>query len=184
MLITRGYLSRVALLASAMVLLNGCSSSDELSKAIDKRDLKKVEKLVPNTTRIDSRGKNGETVLMFVCTSSRPQLVEEVWRRSGPGVLTEKDLEHQATPLHFAMISGDPSIAKFLIEKGAPIDITDANGESPIFWAVRYDNIDAAKALIGKRARIDHRNDDGYTALDLARICSRKGFIDLLSLRR
>ncbi|MDD9899489.1 MAG: ankyrin repeat domain-containing protein [Alphaproteobacteria bacterium] len=57
---------------------------------------------------------------------------------------------------------------KELIAAGAEVDYRDSSGETPLMWAVRYNNTLLAKMLIEAGADMDARNRYGETACDIA----------------
>eukprot|EP00697_Spironema_sp_BW2_P002458 gnl/Spiro4/13273_TR7049_c0_g1_i2.p1 gnl/Spiro4/13273_TR7049_c0_g1~~gnl/Spiro4/13273_TR7049_c0_g1_i2.p1 ORF type:complete len:145 (+),score=12.05 gnl/Spiro4/13273_TR7049_c0_g1_i2:241-675(+) len=63
------------------------------------------------------------------------------------------------TPLHWACCqNADPSIAIFLLERGADPNALDEYGESPLFYACRYGHADLVRALIECGADVNLSN--------------------------
>jgi cytohesin len=68
--------------------------------------------------------------------------------------------------LHFAADAGDPAVIDTLCAAGAPVDGIDVSGRTPIFFAAwSEDNPEAVRALLEHGASVDHRDDQGSTAL-------------------
>jgi len=84
-------------------------------------------------------------------------------------------------PLHSAAYQGLIEIARLLCDHGADIEARDDNGLRPLHYAARYDNISVVKELIEVRnADVNARNDDGGTALRIARVHSHADIADYL----
>ena len=90
-----------------------------------------------------------------------------------------------AQPIHAAVIGGPgPSswnperqvkVIRYLIEAGADPDATAAGGVSPLLRAVRNRCSAAVRALLDAGADRNWRNDNGSSALDLARLTTGRG---------
>lgn len=52
------------------------------------------------------------------------------------------------TPAHIAVKKLKLSLLEALIEAGAPVDIPDNNGETPLLTALHMDDVDAAYLLV------------------------------------
>jgi len=104
------------------------------------------------------------------------------------------------TPLHYAANQGEIKIAKLLIEKRAPLNIQNMFGQTPLhcasnhkhfkfncedcrsqykYCSVSHGRIEVVKLLIEKGAKLYLEDEDGCTALDLAR---NKGFEEVVNL--
>ncbi|WP_428771058.1 ankyrin repeat domain-containing protein [Treponema sp. HNW] len=69
------------------------------------------------------------------------------------------------SPLHFAVISGENSIVRFLLEQGVSINAKDISGSTPLHEAVRYGRADIAALLLDAGADINARDSIGKTPL-------------------
>jgi len=75
------------------------------------------------------------------------------------------------TPLHWAASQGHIEIVRLLCDRGADVEARDIGGRRPLHWAAYHGHISVVKELIEDRnAEINARNDDGGTALTMARI--------------
>jgi ankyrin repeat protein len=77
----------------------------------------------------------------------------------------------QQTPLHIAVskfTDKHAEISELLIENGAEIDAVDNKGESPIFIAVKANNMKMVKLLKEKGANLETDNYTGYSILHYA----------------
>lgn len=94
------------------------------------------------------------------------------------------------SPLHYAANQGRINITKLLIEKGAPLNIQNIFGQAPLHLAVNHEKsefdckdcgsryqycaashgrIEVVKLLIEKKVKLYLEDEDGFTALDLAK---------------
>ncbi len=64
--------------------------------------------------------------------------------------------------------NSDVQYIQDLIAVGSPINHTFGIGQTALFSAVTYGNVEIVKLLISKGADINARNNDGQTAWDLA----------------
>ena len=73
-----------------------------------------------------------------------------------------------ATPLHMAVLSDQHDVARFLIDKGANINVPakDEYGGTPLHWAAILGRVEMARQLIDAGANVNSRDKNGYTPLD------------------
>ena len=90
--------------------------------------------------------------------------------------LLSKDTSHlrlgdaeDATPLHYASAVGDPETLKLLLAYGAHVNAANVHDETPLLWALIEPDTNNRRekiaTLVKARARINHANVDGETAL-------------------
>jgi hypothetical protein len=84
-----------------------------------------------------------------------------------PPKIDAKDKEGY-TALHWACMRAHWNIAKYLIEKGADLNVVGGDGGTQINWAVHHDNVDIIKTLIDKGAKLNIQNQWGMTELHTA----------------
>jgi ankyrin repeat protein len=113
---------------------------------------------------------SGKTPLHFVarswCESTKSLNCAELLVNLGARV--DDSDEFGQTPLHLAALYGNEQLVQFFIEKKVSIQKKDANGESPLFKAVRggYPNI--INLLLTHRAKKNDCNNKGRTLLHIA----------------
>ena len=75
------------------------------------------------------------------------------------------------TMLGRAALNNEVAMARWLIGRGANVNVVDKLGMTPLLWAAAMDFADPAmiELLLKSGANADARNRDGLTALDLAR---------------
>jgi len=89
------------------------------------------------------------------------------------------ELEVEMTPLNIAICKGDIQTVKKLIEYGTDVNQA-SNGLTPLMYAARYNKVDIIKLLLAKGARLNVKNELGFTALKYAEISKANEAIQLL----
>ncbi|MHB1458252.1 MAG: ankyrin repeat domain-containing protein [Armatimonadota bacterium] len=85
------------------------------------------------------------------------------------------------TPLHYAAAGDHVDIAKFLIENGADINHkTSTDGKSALHWAAFHGNLPVIEQLVSMGAMINDKDDDGNTALEIAKQTEKRNLIHFL----
>jgi len=84
-----------------------------------------------------------------------------------------------ATPLVVAITKGDLVVVKKFLEYG--VDVNElTNGKTPLMYAARYNELEIAKLLIEKGAKVDIKDANNLKALDYARISNAKDVFNYL----
>jgi ankyrin repeat protein len=137
-----------------------------LMLAIQEKSMKTVDYLI-NIKGIDLNQTNitNETPLMFAALYG---MLPEV-----KTLVNQKEVQVNRsgwTPLHYACTNGHLDIAQFLVDKGATVDAPSPNGTTPIMMAIRAGNIQLVKLLLDRGADIRIRNQQGFSAIDVAEL--------------
>ena len=81
----------------------------------------------------------------------------------------ELSLFNTPSPMDIAISKGDIESVKKFIEYG--VDVNEkSNGLSPLMLAARYNKVEIMKILIANGARIDSKDENGFTALKYAEL--------------
>jgi ankyrin repeat protein len=75
---------------------------------------------------------------------------------------------------------GNRAAARALLRSGANVNAADADGTTPLHWAVRNDDIDMVRLLLRRGARVRVANRYGATPLSLAALNGSAGMITVL----
>jgi ankyrin repeat protein len=89
------------------------------------------------------------------------------------------ELNESVTPLSVAISKGDIESVKKFIEYGADVNEM-SNGMTPLMIAARYNKTEIIKVLISKGARLDLKDEKGFTALKYAELSNATDAIQLL----
>ena len=87
-----------------------------------------------------------------------------------PQVVDSRD-SRGMTPLHYAATGGNADLVSFLVDKGAKLEVQNAQWKTPLHLAATNDRKDAVVALLKKGAALEARDDYQRTALIL---CARE----------
>jgi ankyrin repeat protein len=89
------------------------------------------------------------------------------------------------SPVDMAVHNNDIALARLFIERGGDVNGIDKAGYTPLLLAASIDFGDTAmmELLLEAGARVDIRNPDGKTALDLAREYQHTRFVPVLERR-
>jgi ankyrin repeat protein len=93
-------------------------------------------------------------------------------KSGAPGTVKNGPLAFSAfTALHAASLSGNPDVAKALVDAGANVNAVDIRGLTPLVWAISTDrpNLQIVKMLLENGADLSIRSKVGETAADWAR---------------
>jgi ankyrin repeat protein len=72
------------------------------------------------------------------------------------------------TALHWASMRAHWDVVKYLIERGADLNVVGGDGGTPINWAVHHDNVEIIKLMVDRGAELNIRNKWGMTELHTA----------------
>jgi ankyrin repeat protein len=141
-----------------------------LMLAIQEKSMKTVDYLI-NVKGIDLNQTNitNETPLMFAALYG---MLPEV-----KTLVNQKEVSVNRsgwTPLHYACTNGHLDIALFLLDKGAAVDAPSPNETTPIMMAIRAGNIQLVRLLLDRGADIRIRNQQGYSAIDVAELFNQE----------
>jgi ankyrin repeat protein len=137
-----------------------------LMLAIQEKSMKTVDYLI-NIKGIDLNQVNitNETPLMFAALyGNLPEVKILVNQKEVPVNRSGW------TPLHYACTNGHLNIAEFLLDKGASVDALSPNGTTPIMMAIRAGNIQLVRLLLDRGADIRIRNQQDFSAIDVAEL--------------
>ena len=70
--------------------------------------------------------------------------------------------------MHYAALGKSGNCIKYLTQKGIPVNITDAKGNTALHIAVLEKDIDIVKILCQLGIKVNIENDEGLTALDIS----------------
>lgn len=86
----------------------------------------------------------------------------------------------EETPLHWAVVQGQLSLAQKLLEKGADPNAADCRGKTPVWDAIYVGNASILKDLLQYNGRLDIPNSCGMTPFGFASFHQDKKLLDVL----
>lgn len=141
------------------------SLNQDLLKAASKGDVSKARLLISQGADVDAVDKAGITPLMEAASGGRPDM-PELWNFNG-----------FATPTyHFSMFKNlvphiphsEMSMARFLIDKGADVNLKNDYGRTALMLAAKYGQADMVELLLENGANVNAKDNNGRAALDYA----------------
>lgn len=126
---------------------------------------------------LEAKSRNGDTALMLACYKGNLPAVEALLAKGAevnrPGW----------APLHYAAAAGHNKIVQLLLDRAAYIDAESPNKTTPIMMAARGGHIMTVKLLLDEGADATLKNDQGMTAIDLAKKYEFKDIAEGLTYR-
>lgn len=120
--------------------------------------------LLSNGAKVENRAQDGWTPLMAAASGGHKRVVEALVSNGANVNARYKD---GRTPLILACEGGHLSIAEILIRSGGDVNARTETGETALM-AASVRNDDLVGLLLGNRARIDEKDQNGFTVLILA----------------
>lgn len=113
----------------------------------------------------DRANADGNTPLMIAAAEGKRRLVRLLL---SAGASVNAGDSGGATPVMLAARNGHLTVVKVLLAAGANVNVSQ-NGRSLLMQIVEGGDLLTAEMLVAAGADVNHRNQDGITALDLAR---------------
>ncbi len=135
------------------------SSSEELFKAIDKKDIGKIKSLLKNIDNIDAKDKYEYTALCRAFEIDSKEIVKLLLDK---GANIEAKDKYGKTLLQVSASNGEKDMVELLLDSGANIGAQDENGNTALHTAK---NESIVSFLIADGANINMKNNIGHTAL-------------------
>jgi ankyrin repeat protein len=79
-----------------------------------------------------------------------------------------KDKARGATAMHYAAKNGDIKTAEVLLKYGANLNATSLAGETPLFWAARFNRLHFVVWLLNRKVNTQAQNATGRRAHQVA----------------
>ena len=139
---------------------------------------------------INAQNHMGWPPLVYACRGDNGEHPEEIQRLLELGADINIQNYKGKTGLHCAAKAGFLNVIKLLIEKGATLDATDSDGETPLFEAIRSTiksgekQRAAIEALLVKGADPNVKNRKGLTSLQVAKRMRRADAGKIVELLR
>lgn len=83
------------------------------------------------------------------------------------------------SPLCQAVAKGDIDTVKKMIEFGSDINAT-SNGMTPLMFAARYNKVEIIKLLLANGAKVNIKDEKGFTALKHAELSNATESVEIL----
>lgn len=142
--------NRLDLPSAAAAGRNKSSNDPPIFKAVDENDIEKVKRMIKRGCNINKVDLNGLTPLHCAALNGSEECVKMLIQAK----CRLMPCQLRLTSLHFAAQNGNPNIINMLIDYGEIVNQSDAMGDTPLSAAVQMNNIEAAKVLLKRGARL------------------------------
>ncbi|GFU32723.1 ankyrin-2 [Nephila pilipes] len=156
-----------------LLMKRGCSLSLKTDKgetplhlAALRSDYNLVKLLIENRADMTSVDHLKRTVLHYACEMGCLKVASLLVEHSSPTIVNLKDSENK-TPLIYASLNGCTSMIACLLSKGANVNATDFEGNSPLIYSMsnQHCSTEMVTMLLNAGANIHHSNAANETAL-------------------
>lgn len=135
----------------------------ELLIALDHWDVEAMEQAVRDGATASKVGASGTSCAVLAATRPIPDLLREVLDRGAP---VNPARPREPNPLFIAAQAGRAPQVRLLLERGAQVDATDAEGRTALMHATAASGApEVLRLLLDAGARIDQADTKGQTAL-------------------
>jgi len=129
-----------------------------------------VKYLLDNGARVDIKNSDGENAFFNLFIFDKPEDKKIFDLLMAKGVDVNEKNKYGATALSYALGSGLAKHVAMLLDKGANININDAEGDSILSEICTIDSIEKSKAvvdvLVAKNIDLNLKDSEGYTLSD------------------
>lgn len=142
-----------------------------LAIGLERNDM--VSHLLKAGARLEEKGPNGATALLWALDAGSPTLVELLLERGAQSGVTDSQGNG---PLHYAALSEDLEFTEsFLGEKADP-NAANAQGETALHWAARENSPQVALALVKAGGDPNVQDNQGRSPLHF---CAAEGHLEV-----
>lgn len=149
----------------------------EMAHAISEGDIDTMKQLIAEGADVNAVDQYNRTLLVWALIKNKPEAFELLLEK---GVDPTIHIEGAGmTVIHGAAETGThPEFLRMLLKYGAPVDIENGGGATPLFYAMG--NPETVQILINHGADINHQNTVGGTPLHAA--AAAGDYIDVIRL--
>jgi ankyrin repeat protein len=156
--------------------------------AVDSASVRIVHLLIESGVPVNTQDYDGTTALhhLILALQKNPKkekTYREILEYLVPIVEVNGSDINGVSALHLAAEFGDLESMRLLIQNGAIVNITDHQGENPLFYAVRAGHYKIIRALVEEfNINIDMMNEDEENVLDLCMAIGEQNLIDFVKI--
>ncbi|MBD3905868.1 ankyrin repeat domain-containing protein [Chryseobacterium sp. Ch-15] len=137
-------------------------------------EVKELMKQNPNI--INENNENGFSPLILACYRGNIEVAKFL-------IDNVKDVNYKSqegTALAGLSVKYNKELAEDLLKKGANPNIADSTGFTPLFWAVKFGNVNLVELLLKHKADKSVKDSQGMTPFEYALQTNNKDIINLL----
>lgn len=142
-----------------------------LLSAVTSVNLGEVERLLENGANPNAKSADGSPALKLALQKNEAMIAQVlVEKGADPNIfinIVDQEYSLQLTPLHYASLKGNASLAEVLLKHKANVDIRDRWGSTPLHMAVLDNHPRIIELLCRNHANTNLKDRDGETPLHL-----------------
>jgi len=183
-------MKKLAKLTLIVLIASSCASSVQNTKIIAEYDVQEIVQLINNKDslalknalnkqNVNSFDSTGVNLLTHGIMTGDLNIVKMIGENGANPNLKNKT-QMGSTPLMMASEYESLEIANYLIEKGADLNIQDANGDPVINWSAYFGNIPFTRLMLENGAKTDLKSIHSNGVMQVALKEWQYGIVDLL----
>jgi ankyrin repeat protein/serine/threonine protein kinase len=166
-----------------MMLEEAINNEHALLKAVRQVDFDQVQLLLKSPyTDINCVNEDGRTCLYFACMSENLKMISLLLDNGAdPKILDNWQSEALGTA---AFYFPNVEIVKLLLKAGSRLDLVNIWGNTPLFNACESGNVEVARYLMGKGAKVDLQGTHfkSYLKMSIIEVGIREKNLDIINL--
>jgi len=173
-------MKRVALLFSFFLTLSLICAQEKTKSIFDIARNGTVdevkEQMKQNPDIINQTNENGFSPLILACYRGNVKVAEFL-------IDHVKDINYKSqegTALAGLSVKYNKDLVLYILSKNADPNIADATGSTPLFWAVKFGNLELTRLLLQYKADQSIKDAQGMTPFEYALQTNNKDLINLL----
>ena len=170
------YTMKNLFLLSAIIFSSSVFGQTDVFSAARSGDTEAIAKLyMLNADTINAENQQGYTPVILACYYDQTAVLKVLMQYKVE--LNEKP--NSPTALQAAAYKGFTDCVKLLLDYGANPNIADANGTTPLIYAVQFSHTEIVDLLLKKGASVNYKDPNGFTAINYA---ENLGLTEILAL--
>lgn len=155
-------------IVESLVRHTGTETGDApLHVAARASDLAEIERLLAAGTPVDVENRIGYTPLMEASREGQVAVVRRLLEAGADPSHAGNRLGMGMTALHLAADRDQAEVARILLSRGLAVDVGNAQGTTPLAWALGEGSLEAAGVLLDAGADPSVEDEHDFSALDM-----------------
>ena len=155
-------------IVKSLVRHTGTATGDtSLHQAARAADAAAIEELLADGDPVDAENRIGYTPLMEAAREGHVAVVVRLLDAGADPSHAGNRLGMGMTALHLAADRDRPEVARLLLSRGLAVDLGNAQGTTPLAWALGEGSLGTAEVLLAAGADPTLEDDHGFSALDM-----------------
>ncbi|WP_147676314.1 ankyrin repeat domain-containing protein [Algibacter pacificus] len=167
----------IVLLLLPLLALSQSKNNTDIFDAVRQGNLNQVKQYIEVDRKVvDTLNSHNHSLLIIAAYYNQQSIVEHIL----PYVTNLNHNSDNGTALAAAVVKNNVEIIKVLLNHKADVNLTDANGVSPLMYAIMFKNIQVIKLLIEHGADLKLTDKTGKSTFEYAISSDNQEIINLL----